>query len=202
MPPVSASGATSLVISYRNHENSPDDPSGRYGYGLTEWEDVQAAAQYALDHGANDLVVAGWSMGGGIVASFMYNSKLADRVSALILDSPMLNFEKSVDWGGKQRSLPNVLTQTAKWIADKRFDIAWDQLDYLGRAKRLDVPVLLFHGDADKTVPVATSDQFAAERPDIVTYVRFEGAPHVGSWNTDRGRYETATRDFLATVLD
>jgi hypothetical protein len=202
MPPVAESGATSFVISYRNHENSPDDPSGRYGYGLTEWEDVHAAAQYALDNGADDLVIAGWSMGGGIVVSFMYRSPLVDRVSAVILDSPMLSFEKSVDWGGKQRNLPDILTQTAKWIAHKRFDIAWDELDYLASVDRLDVPVLLFHGDADETVPVATSDQLADERPDIVTYLRFDGAPHVGNWNADPERYEAAIRDFLANVLD
>jgi hypothetical protein len=141
-------------------------------------------------------------MGGGIVVSFMYRSPLVDRVSAVILDSPMLSFEKSVDWGGKQRNLPDILTQTAKWIAHKRFDIAWDELDYLASVDRLDVPVLLFHGDADETVPVATSDQLADERPDIVTYLRFDGAPHVGNWNADPERYEAAIRDFLANVLD
>jgi len=62
----------------------------------------------------------------------------------------------------------------------------------------LETPVLLFHGDHDRTVPVSISDHFARERRDIVTYVRVPGARHVGSWNVDPTRYDKALREFLA----
>ena len=50
----------------------------------------------------------------------------------------------------------------------------------------LSVPVLLFHGSDDTRVPVWLSDRLAEARPDIVQYVAFDGAIHVGSWNQDR----------------
>ena len=49
-------------------------------------------------------------------------------------------------------------------------------------------------------IPVALSDAFADAHPELVTYVRVEGAGHVHAWNVDRPRYETAVRIFLATV--
>ena len=62
-------------------------------------------------------------------------------------------------------------------------------------------PILLFHGTADATVPVATSDALAAARPDLVkTYERVPGAGHVRSWNLAPVRYEQDVRAFLARL--
>ncbi len=71
---------------------------------------------------------------------------------------------------------------------------------YLKRADELAVPILLFHGDADPTVPVSTSDALAEARPDIVTYVRAAGVGHVRSWNAGPAAYEARVRDFLERV--
>ena len=61
--------------------------------------------------------------------------------------------------------------------------------------------MLLFHGDADNSAPVATSDGLASARPDIVRYVRVAGTGHVQSSNTDRDTYEAAVAGFLTDVL-
>ena len=200
LPVVEGAGLPSLVITYRNDVGMPEDPSGYYWYGLTEWEDLEAAAQYALDNGAASLVVVGYSMGGGIVASFLYRSPLAERVVGVILDSPMLDLAATVDLGAKNRNLPSFLTAIAKTIARFRFDIDWGTLDYLNRIGEISVPVLLFHGDGDETVPVSISEIFAESRPDAVTYEFFEGAPHVGAWNVEPERYEAAVREFVDRV--
>jgi hypothetical protein len=110
----------------------------------------------------------------------------------------MLDFGATIDLDARQRGLPGFLTTLAKRIAGFRFDIGWSDLNYLSRADELAVPVLLFHGEADETVPVKTSDALAESRPDIVTYERVEGAGHVRSWNVDPEAYEAAVRDFLA----
>ena len=190
----------SLVITYRNDDGVPEDPSGRYQYGRTEWVDLEAAAKYALDNGADDLLLVGYSMGGGIVASFLSRSPLADRVVGVILDSPMLDFEATVDLAAGRRNLPGILTTLAKRITGFRFDVNWGELDYLKRSEDILAPVLLFHGDADETVPVSVSITLAERLPDLVTYVPFSGAPHVGSWNMDPERYETAVREFVERV--
>jgi pimeloyl-ACP methyl ester carboxylesterase len=209
LPLLAQAGYPALAITYRNHPLAPADPSGRLQYGLTEWRDVEGAVQYALDNGADDVVLVGYSMGGGIVVNFLYESGLANRVAGIVLDSPMLDFGAAVDLGAENRSLPVVglpipgtLTATAKWLAGARYDVDWGRLDYLDRVDEIDVPILLFHGVADDTVPVETSDEMARLRPDIVTYVRVENAPHIGSWNLGPARYEEAVRTFLAGLRE
>ena len=200
LPAVHGAGFPSLVITYRNDDGAPEDPTSYYQYGLTEWEDLDAAVRYALDRGAADVVVVGYSMGGGIIASFLHRSAVADRVVGAILDSPMLDFGATVDLAAEDRGLPALLTAIAKVVSSIRFGIDWQALDYLALADGLAAPVLLFHGSGDERVPVETSEAFAASRPDLVTYVPVEGASHVGAWNVDPEAYEAAVRGFLERV--
>ncbi|MEE8370268.1 MAG: alpha/beta hydrolase [Dehalococcoidia bacterium] len=200
LPTISELGFPSLLITYRNDEGAPASSDGYYRYGQTEWKDLEAAAEYAVRQGADELIIVGYSMGGAIAISFLYESPLAERVAAVILDSPVLDFGATVDVEARQRGIPGLLTAVAKRIAGLRFDIDWDDLNYLSRADELSAPILLFHGDADETVPVRTSDTLAESRPDIVTYIRVEGADHVRAWNADPAAYESALRDFLAAV--
>jgi len=190
----------SLVITYRNDEGAPLSDDGLYHYGETEWEDLQAAADYALARGAQNLVLIGYSMGGGIVVGFLYQSALADRVLGVILDAPMLDFEATVDWGARDRFAPWPVKDVGKQIAARRFDIDWGALDYVESAQKLSVPILLFHGDDDPKVPISTSDELSEARPDLVTYYRTTGAGHVRSWNANPAAYEAAVREFLGRV--
>lgn len=197
LPTLVELGYPVLMITYRNDEGMPANPDGLLRYGQAEWQDVEGAVQYALDQGADDVVVAGFSMGGATVVNFLYQSALADNVQGVILDAPMMNFNKTIDLGVEQRGYPIIVAAIAKAFGQMRFGVDWGALDYLKKADQLKSPVLLFHGDVDQTVPVSTSDILAAARPDLVTYVRVPGALHVGSWNRDSQRYEAAVRDFL-----
>jgi len=200
LPTIVESGLPFLIITYRNDEGAPADPDGYYRYGQTEWEDLEGAVAYSVAQGAEDLILVGYSMGGSIVTNFLYQSPLAKRVRGLILDAPMINFNATVELGANERSLPGPFVDLAKFIAKVRFGIDWGDLDYLARATELGPPILLFHGDIDDLVPIETSDALAKARPDIVEYVRVPGAPHVGSWNIDHVRYETAVSDFLRDI--
>lgn len=204
--PIHRAGLPILVITYRNDANAPQDPSGRLGYGLTEWQDLEAAARFAMAHGAHRLALVGVSMGGGIVMSFLYRSSLATRVTAVILDSPMLDFSSAVDHGASNTSLPMIglpvpgsLVAVAKWMASWRFGVDWGKLNYLAGDSRLRSPILLFQGTADATVPTSTSSALASDRPDLVTYVVTPGAGHVDSWNLDPARYERYVQTFVTT---
>ena len=197
LPTMAGLGLPSLVITYRNDREAPASPDGFHRFGRTEWEDLEAAARYGLDHGAKDFILVGYSMGGAIVINFLYQSSVAGHVKGAILDAPMLDFNATIDLGARQRGAPGILTALGKFIAGARFDIDWEALDYLSRAGDLDVPILLFHGDDDETVPVESSDALAEARPDIVTYVRVPDATHVRSWNMNPVAYEGAVRDFL-----
>ena len=208
LPPLAGAGYHVLAVNYRNDVGMPQDPSGVYGYGKTEWRDVEGAVAYARSHGAGDIALVGYSMGGGIAISFMLNSTAAADVDALVLDSPMLDFSATVDLGASKTSLPVVglpvpqsLTNVAKVIAGWRFAIDWDTINYSDEIYRLDTPVLLIHGTEDERVPIETSEQFAAERPDVVQFERFAQAGHVLSWNVDVARYESLLIDFLSEHL-
>jgi hypothetical protein len=147
------------------------------------------------------VILVGYSMGGAIVTNFLYRSPLAAKVSGAILDAPMLDLGSAIDHGVRQRGLPVFLTGIGKFLAQVRFDVDWKALNYLSRATELDVPILLFHGDADTVVPVATSDALAQARPDIVSYHRVPDATHVRSWNMNPERYEATVREFLAALM-
>jgi alpha-beta hydrolase superfamily lysophospholipase len=190
-----------LVITYRNDEGTPHSPDGFYRFGATEWKDLEAAVQYAVDHGAEDIVLVGYSMGGGIATKFLEESSLAREVVAAIFDAPLLKFEATIDYAAQRRGYPPPLVFLGKTLAAWRFDIDWQAQDYLRRAGELAVPILLFHGDDDTRAPLWVSEALAAARPGLVTYVMVPGATHVRSWNMDPEAYARHVRGFLSAVV-
>ncbi|HJU01889.1 MAG TPA: alpha/beta hydrolase [Actinomycetes bacterium] len=204
---VAAQGFPALAVGYRNDPGAPRSPDGLRHWGATEWRDLEAATRYALDQGARGVVLAGYSMGGAVVASFLLSSPLAARVRGVVLDAPALDLGAVIDHGAEDRTLPVLgtsvppaLTEVAKGIAGVRYDLDWGDLDYVDRAGGLRSPILLFHQGGDPTVPVAISERLARARPDLVSFERFGGDGHVQSWNVDRPRYERALRAFLDRV--
>jgi uncharacterized protein len=204
---VARQGFPALAISYRNDPGAPRTSDGLRRWGATEWRDLEAATRYALDRGATSVVLAGFSMGGAVVTSFLLSSPLAARVRGVVLDAPALDLGEVIDHGSADTELPVVgtpvppaLTVVAKGIAGVRYDLDWGQLDYVDRAGRLAAPMLVFHQSGDPTVPVTISEALAAARSDLVTFERFGGDGHVQAWNVDRLRYERALRAFLDRV--
>jgi alpha-beta hydrolase superfamily lysophospholipase len=200
IPVIARSGLSSLAIDYRNDDGVAEDPSGYYLYGATEWQDLEAAVQYALDQGAESVIPYGYSMGGAIVMSFLYNSPLASEVSGVVLDAPMLDLARVIDQAAADLHVPGFITSTARFITEQRFNVEFDDMAYLEAVDRLTAPVLLFHGDDDDRIPVETSDEFAEARPDLVTYERVQNAKHVHAWNMEAERYESALESFLSVV--
>jgi alpha-beta hydrolase superfamily lysophospholipase len=200
-------GLPALDIAYRGDASLPEDPTGRYQYGRTEWHDLDAAVSWAQQHGAQHVVLVGASMGGAIVAAFLEHSSRAASVSGLLLDSPALSFDDEVDLGASERDLPligvpipGVLTWTAKRLATIRYDVNWHALDYLDDVSWVRVPVLDVHGTADRTVPVSDSARLATRQAGRVTFLRLAGVGHVQGWNSNPSAYETAEAMFLGRV--
>jgi fermentation-respiration switch protein FrsA (DUF1100 family) len=203
---VAEAGRTQLVINYRNDIGEPADPSGYYRYGQTEWEDVAGAVDYAVSRGAEGVVLVGYSTGAAHILSYLYQTP-ETPVLAAVLDAPNIDFEETVNHGASQRTLPLIplplpgtLVWTAKRVASLRFGIDWKAIDYVARADQLRVPVLVFHGTDDDTVPLTTSQEFFEARPDLVRLVIVPGAGHVRSWNISPEAYERRLTEFLTEV--
>jgi alpha-beta hydrolase superfamily lysophospholipase len=199
LPTVTRLGFPSLDITYRNDLGLPQSADGLYNLGATEWHDLDAAAQWALAHGARRIVLVGWSMGGAIVSQFMHKSSLAGRIAGLVLDAPVLNWDSTVSLNGDRAGLPGFESWVAGEIASHRIGIDFSAFDQVRRAHEFHVPILLFHGTADTTVPIGPSRAFAAALPRLVTFVE-TGAGHVESWNVGPQRYDAAVRTFLLSL--
>jgi pimeloyl-ACP methyl ester carboxylesterase len=200
LPTVAATGCPSLIISYRNDVGAPASPDGRYHLGDTEWLDVQAAIEYARDHGAARVVLYGWSMGGAVAMTALRRlpTAQASLVTAVVLDSPVLDWTSTLALQGRQRNLPAPLTWTAERMVERRDQLTLSDFDQRRYAPQLSVPTLLFVDRSDTTVPPAASLQFGHLRPDLVTLITTSGGDHTGSWNVDPVRYDDAVRDFLS----
>jgi hypothetical protein len=207
--PFRAEGFTSLIVSYRNDGDAPRSDDYRYALGDREWLDIEAAMRYALSHGAEELVLMGWSMGGATVLQALTRSAYADKVIGVVLESPVVDWIATLDFQAELRRLPSavrfgVLTLFRyRWgglLTGLAEPLDLDRLDFVSRAQELDRPILILHSDDDGFVPSAASRALAVARPDIVSYEAFEIARHTKLWNYDREKWEGAIRRWIATL--
>ena len=209
IPVFRAAGYTSLLISYRNDGEAPGSPDNRYALGDIEWLDVESAILHALDHGAHEVVLMGWSMGGATVLQAATRSRVASVIRGVVLDSPVINWVDTLRYQGEALSLPGpvksgILALISKpWgrlFTGQRSPIDLARLDFVTRAGELSVPVLVLHSDDDGFVPANGSRELAAARPDIVTFIPFETARHTKLWNYDRDLWNASIAEWLAKL--
>lgn len=204
-----AAGYDCLVVSYRNDGDAPRSPDGKYALGDREWQDVEAAMQYALDHGARRIVLMGFSMGGATVMQAVTRSPLARHVAGVVLDSPVVDWIPTLDYQARVNRIPApvriavfgvVQTRWTSWLAGLGQPISLSRLDIPSHAGLLSTPILLMHSDDDGYVPSTASHALAEARPDLVRFERYEVARHTKLWNYDAKRWTGDISDWLASL--
>lgn len=206
LPVLHRLGYACLVVSYRNDRGVVTSPSRRYHLGESEWRDVEDAVVHALTAGASDVVLVGWSMGGAIVLQLLDRSWTRDRIRAVVLDAPVLDWRDVLDHHARLNRVPAALGRLSQGLlghshgrrlAALDLPLPLDRMDWVSRSGELHVPVLLLHSDDDEFVPSGPSRRLAQARPDLVTLVSSRHARHTKEWNVDPAAWDTAVARFL-----
>jgi len=161
---------------------------------------------HAVESGARDVVLMGWSMGGAIVLQTVSRSWLADRVRAVVLDAPVIDWRDVLDHHARINRVPAPMGRLSQAVLEHpqarrlvgvESPLSLSRLDWVTRASELKLPMLLLHSDDDEYVPSGPSRRLAQARPDLVTFVPSKGARHTKEWNVDPDGWDTAVARFL-----
>ncbi|WP_155054892.1 alpha/beta hydrolase [Streptomyces blattellae] len=193
-----------LALAYRGDLGAPRSPDGLNHLGETEWRDLDAAIRYAVGYGAKQVVLHGWSTGAAMALRAAADSGLRDRVSGLVLDSPVLSWETTLRALASARRTPGVLLPLAVRAAQGRTGLPGDRIADaadIADPGRLSVPTLIFHGPDDTVAPWTLSRRLADSRPDLVSLHTVQHAPHAAMWNADPQTYEETLRRFLTPLM-
>ncbi|WP_353113600.1 alpha/beta fold hydrolase [Microbacterium sp.] len=200
-------GLPTMVVSYRNDGEAPRSRGGSYALGASEWRDVDAAIAYALRHGADRVLLMGWSMGGAIALQTAVSSGNRQAIAGLVLDSPVVDWRTVLRFQARESGLRDPLPSlamsalSASWSAKlggAEEAIPFDRLDMVSRAAELRVPILILHSDDDGFVPADASHALAEARPDLVTMPPFSVARHTKLWNYDQAGWTSAITGWMA----
>jgi uncharacterized protein len=197
-------GHPTLLVRYRNDPGAPSSDGSLVLFGQEEWRDVAAAVDFAVDNGAPDVVLAGMSLGSGLVLAHLLEGD-PERVRGAILESPNADVRETIRLKSGE-ALPiggpigDAILGAGRLATTLRTGLDFDEIDYVDRAGELTSPILVFHGTADTKIPFEIGESLAAARPDLVEFHAIEGGGHVRAWNEDPEAYATHVRAFLTRI--
>lgn len=204
VPDTLSARMSSLVIGYRG-----DVEDGRglpATFGTDEWRDLDAAMRYAVDHGAERLVLVGWSMGATIALHAAARSTLRNRIDAMILICPALDWFAALRAGASKAGFPGLLgslgalTLTIPGLARfaglrKAIPRRW-----MRPAPPAGLPILLIHSSGDRDVPLEVSRRFATKPGAAATLVEIAPCPHGTELNREPELFHRSIARFLSSV--
>ncbi|WP_091719622.1 alpha/beta hydrolase family protein [Pseudarthrobacter equi] len=203
-------GLTSLLLSYRNDGLAPSADDGRYGLGSTEWQDIEAAIGYALDNGAEEVVLFGWSMGGAICLQAADLSRYRHLIRAMVLDAPVIDWVNVLAHHAQLNRIPSLVGRygqlmlghpLGRRLTGLSAPVDLKAMDWVSRAVELRTPTLILHSVDDEYVPYKPSALLAERNPEMVTFEAFNHARHTKEWNVDPERWERLVKAWLRQQL-
>lgn len=205
VPATLAAGMPSLVVSYRG--DAEDETAPPATLGQEEARDVDAAIRYALDHGAEDVVLVGWSMGATVSTILAADVRTRRHLAALVLVGPALDWHASIRAGAVRSGIPAPLAPLFT-LALTLPGLA--QLAGLRRPLRaahlrpsltdVPLPVLILHSSGDTDAPMSVSENLARSHPDRVRLEQVAPVPHGMERNVDPDRFDRVVTGFLTAL--
>lgn len=207
LEPLASAGITSIVIHYRNDPGAPAGDFGRYGVGIAESRDVDAAIAEAVSRGAERVTLFGWSMGGTASLVAATSGEHRAVIDGVILDSPVVDWAALLRYHAAALHAPRSIADLGIGLLERGIvrggqagGIAFDRLTPEAFGAALQVPVLIHASTGDTYVPCSGAQKLAAVRPDLVQLRLVAEAEHVRLWNLDQAGWDGATEQFAKAL--
>ncbi len=193
-------GYQMLLPDARAHGSS----GGEYiGFGCLDRYDALGWIQWVVEKCGEEVQIFlhGISMGGATVL-MTGGQELPAQVKGIISDcgftSPKEVFTHVLHSMYHLPAFPMI--QIADAVNRKKAGYGLDECNAAREAEKIQIPVLLIHGDADTFVPCSMCQKIYENCPTAEQLI-VEGAGHAESYYKDREAYEKALDDFLGGVL-
>jgi uncharacterized protein len=154
-------GFSVLLIDYRGYGRS----EGGFPTENSVYQDAAAMWDYLVNQrriAPKNIFIYGHSLGGAIAIDLAVQHPDA---AALIVESSFASIRKMVDYQPQYRFFPIDL------ILNNKFDS-------VDKVRSLKIPVLFFHGTADRTIPHEMSEQLFAAAPEPKRLLLIPNAGH------------------------
>lgn len=176
----------------------------RIGMGYLDRQDLLRWAQ-ALIAGQGpgcEILLHGISMGAAAVLLTGAEEALPAQVKGIVADCGYTNAFEELGYRLRQSHLPPFpILQGADLLCRRFAGYSLRQADPLSAVKRIGVPVLFIHGDADTYVPTEMGYRLyeACRAPWRRIYIQ-RGAIHAASWVADQGAYAAQLDAFTKEI--
>lgn len=107
-------------------------------------DDLKSAIRYLESVGFENFALSGSSFGGSVVLNYATKDQ---NIKAIVLKAPVSDWPKIIVFG---------VLRSGKFLDDAKQYTIYD------KAKQINCPVLIFHGDKDETVPIEQSQKVCA----------------------------------------
>jgi len=131
----------------------------------------------------NRRVIFGHSMGTGVAVELASHQHVGSDYGALILESSFTRLPDVARANG-------LLGWIASWFATQQFD----SVDKIGK---IDAPIVMMHGTADKTVPIGLGRALYEAAPAGTRWVPFENGTHSSLDKEQHALYEQTVRSVI-----
>lgn len=141
---------------------------------LKEVEDLDSIINYFKSKNYNILSLIGHSKGGSNI--FLYEKKYSGKVKSIIAFAPRFNLLESQEYI-RYQDYKEDLQKNGFYIYDsenygkhkitKNYILIIEELGNIGKSFSSNVPMIIFHGDSDKTIPIEDSNEFILKNPKV-----------------------------------
>ena len=178
-------GFSVLAVDYRGWgDSSPIIPSEATIYADADVAWVELTRRQA---DPRRRVIYGHSMGGGVAVELASRKRHAADYGALILES---TFTSGYD-----------VAAATDWLVGLAARFSSQKFDSVAKIAKVDAPVLMLHGDADRTVPVALGRRLRDAAPAGTRWVEFAGGSHSQLQSDAPAAYQQALKLLIARLI-